>query len=203
MKEALRDTSLAILSRLFRLAHPLNRTLPRLLHTARFMAHVKKADATTQCDGPVRVIGTGRITLGRQCRIGRECEFTTEAQGEIILGGNVRINRGTTLASYAQIRIGTFTIMGEFSSIRDANHGTEPGTPMRLQPHTAAPISIGRDVWIGRGSCILPGVTIGDGAIIGANSVVTKDIPSHTLAAGAPAKVLRDRKKNSPPAARC
>lgn len=193
MKEVLRDTALAILSRLFRLAHPLSRALLRLLHTARLMAHVKKADATTQCDGPVRIIGTGRITIGRQCRIGRECEFTTEAQGEIILGGHVRINRGTTLASYVQVRIGTFSMVGEFSSIRDANHGTELGSPMRLQPHTAAPVTIGSDVWIGRGCCILPGVTIGDGAIIGANSVVTRDIPSHTLAVGAPARILRGR----------
>jgi len=198
MKDAIRDLTLTILSRIFRLLTPLSRALPHYYYTARFMAHTKHADTTTQCDGPVRIIGTGRITLGKRCRIGRECEFTTEEQGEIILEDNIRINRGTTLTSYAQLRIGTFAIIGEFTSIRDANHGTKMGTPMRLQPHTAAPIAIGRDVWIGRGCCILPGVTIGDGTIIGANSVVTKDIPPNTLAAGAPAKVLRERQKRHP-----
>ncbi|BCS95198.1 hypothetical protein DSLASN_08300 [Desulfoluna limicola] len=193
MKQRAQVFSLHVLSRLFRLFHPMGRPLRRLTHTARFMAHVKNAPPSTQCDGPVRIIGTGRITLGKQCRFGRECEFTTEEKGKIMLGDNIRLNRGVTLTSYAQVRIGSFTIVGEFSSIRDANHGMEMGTPMRLQPHTSAPITIGRDVWIGRGSCILPGVTIGDGTIIGANSVVTQDIPSHTIAAGAPARILRAR----------
>lgn len=198
IKQHLRNISLGVLSRLIRFVSPASLALPRHLYTARFMARLPGTDPSTQCDGPVRVIGTGRIALGKGCRIGRECEFTTEETGKIILEDNVRINRGTTLASYAQVRIGTFAIIGEFTSIRDANHGTEMGTPMRLQPHTATPITIGRDVWIGRGCCILPGVTIGDGAIIGANSVVTKDIPPHTLAAGAPATVLRERQKGSP-----
>lgn len=198
VKETMRNLFLGVLSRLIRLMAPADSLLPRHIHTARFMARIPNADTSTQCDGPVRIIGTGCITLGKRCRIGRECEFTTEEEGEIILEDNIRINRGTTLTSYAQVRIGTFAIIGEFTSIRDANHGTEMGTPMRLQPHTSAPITIGRDVWIGRGCCILPGVTIGDGAIIGANSVVTKDIPSHTLAAGAPATVLRERQKRHP-----
>jgi acetyltransferase-like isoleucine patch superfamily enzyme len=64
---------------------------------------------------------------------------------------------------------------------------------MRYQPHTSKPILIGRDVWIGRGSCILPGVTIGEGAVIGANSVVTGDISDFAIAAGAPAKVIKMR----------
>jgi len=64
---------------------------------------------------------------------------------------------------------------------------------MRYQPHTCEPILIGRDVWIGRGSCILPGITIGEGAVIGANSVVNKDVPAYAIAAGIPAKVIKMR----------
>ncbi|UCD33762.1 MAG: acyltransferase, partial [Desulfobacterales bacterium] len=86
-----------------------------------------------------------------------------------------------------------WTIVGEFVSIRDANHGMERGEPMRYQPHTSKPIRIGRDVWIARGSCILPGVTIGEGSIIAANSVVTKDIPPYSIAAGVPARVIKNR----------
>lgn len=193
MKETLVAIFLKILSRILRLMHPMARPARRLLCAARLMAHLPDADPFTQCDGPLRIIGTGRITLGKRCRFGRECELTTEESGQIVLGDDIRINRGVTLTSYRQIRIGHFTIVGEFTSIRDANHGMLRGTPMRLQPHTAAPIAIGRDVWIGRGCSILSGVTIGDGAIIGANSVVTTDIPPHTLAVGAPARVIRER----------
>jgi acetyltransferase-like isoleucine patch superfamily enzyme len=55
------------------------------------------------------------------------------------------------------------------------------------------PIRIGRDVWVGSGSCILPGVTIGDGAVIGANSVVTQNIPPHSVVAGIPAHIVKKR----------
>ncbi len=209
MKTSLIRVSLILLQGMFRALLPMSRIVRRLIYTARFMSQIKNIDASTQCDGPIRVIGTARITLGKECRLGRECELTTEEDGKIILGDKIRINRGVTLTSYAQIRIGAFTIIGEFASIRDANHGMETGTPMRLQPHTSAPIRIGNDVWIGRGSCILPGITIGDGAVIGANSVVTRDIPPYAIAAGAPARFLRQRgetmeelEKDLPPAAR-
>ena len=78
-------------------------------------------------------------------------------------------------------------------SIRDANHGIEHGRPFRTQEHKTDAISIGSDVWIGRGSAILKGVTIGHGAIIGANSVVTHDIPENAIAVGAPARIVRYR----------
>ena len=200
MKRALLLLFFLSLRPILRLLQPAGRRAKRLTCTARFLAHTGTMEPSTQCDGPIRVIGTGRISLGRGCRLGRECEFTTEESGEIILGDNIRINRGVTLTSYSRVSIGTFSIIGEFASIRDANHGMALGQPMRIQPHTSAPISIGKDVWIGRGSCILPGVTIGDGAIIGANSVVTRNVPPRTLVAGAPARVLRERGPASPTA---
>ena len=193
MKKALLRLFFLSLAPIFRLLHPVSRMAKRLIYTARFLAHTSSIEPSTQCDGPIRVIGTGCISLGKGCRLGRECELTTEGGGKIILGDNIRINRGVTLTSYSQVSIGTFSIIGEFASIRDANHGMTIGQPMRVQPHTSDPISIGKDVWIGRGSCILPGVTIGDGAIIGANSVVTRNVPPRTLVAGAPARVLRER----------
>ncbi|MBC8193602.1 MAG: acyltransferase [FCB group bacterium] len=117
----------------------------------------------------------------------------TEASGQIILGAEVRINRGTTLVAYDSIEIGNQTLIGEFVSIRDANHGISPNQPVREQAHEASAIKIGRDVWIGRGSVILPGVEIGDHSIIGANSVVSKSIPPGSIAVGSPAKPIRKR----------
>ena len=178
---------------LFKLAGPLHRIWRRIYLTARLAADVSDMDFSVQCDGRVHVSGTANIKLGKRCRLGMEVELRTVEAGHIQIGEDTRLNRGCTLTSYAQIRIDDFTIIGEFVSIRDANHGLKRGEPMRYQPHTCEPILVGRDVWIGRGSCILPGVTIGEGAVIGANSVVTRDVPDFAIAAGAPAKVIKMR----------
>ncbi|MFC1880345.1 acyltransferase [Thermodesulfobacteriota bacterium] len=178
---------------LFKLAGPLRRIWRRIYLTARLAADVSDMDFSVQCDGRVHVSGTANIKLGKRCRLGMEVELRTVEAGHIQIGEDTRLNRGCTLTSYAQIRIDDFTIIGEFVSIRDANHGLRRGEPMRYQPHTCKPILVGRDVWIGRGSCILPGVTIGEGAVIGANSVVTRDVPDFAIAAGVPAKVIKMR----------
>jgi len=178
---------------LFKLAGPLRTIWRRIYFTARLAADVSDMDFSVQCDGRVHVSGTANIKLEKRCRLGMDVELRTVDAGRIQIGEDTRLNRGCTLTSYAQIRIDDFTIIGEFVSIRDANHGLKRGEPMRYQPHTCKPILVGRDVWIGRGSCILPGVTIGEGAVIGANSVVTRDVPDFAIAAGVPAKVIKMR----------
>jgi acetyltransferase-like isoleucine patch superfamily enzyme len=178
---------------LFKLARPLRNIWRRVYLTARLAAEINDMDYSVQCDGRVNVSGTANIKLGKRCRLGMDAELRTVEGGRIRIGADTRLNRGCTLTSYAQIRIDDFTIIGEFVSIRDANHGLKRGEPMRYQPHTCEPIQIGRDVWIGRGSCILPGVSIGEGAVIGANSVVNRDIPDFAIAAGVPAKVIKMR----------
>jgi acetyltransferase-like isoleucine patch superfamily enzyme len=178
---------------LFKLAHPLRNTWRRIYFTARLSADISDMDFSVQCDGRVHVSGTANIELAKRCRLGMDVELRTVDAGRIHIGEDTRLNRGCTLTSYAQISIGDFTIIGEYVSIRDANHGLQRGEPMRYQPHTFEPIHIGRDVWIGRGSCILPGVTIGEGAVIGANSVVTSDVPDFGIAAGVPARVIKIR----------
>jgi lipopolysaccharide O-acetyltransferase len=83
--------------------------------------------------------------------------------------------------------------------ISDHNHGnyhiqdyeSGPDTPPANRPLSSRPVHIGRNVWLGEQVCILPGVTIGDGVIVGANSVVTHDIPSNSIAAGNPARLIR------------
>ena len=177
----------------FKLSDSLRAIWRRIYFTARLAAQIKEMDFSVKCDGPVWISGTASIKLGKRCRLGMDVELRTVEDGRIQIGEDTRLNRGCTLTSYAQIRIEDFTIIGEFVSIRDANHGLKRGEPMRFQPHTCEPILIGRDVWIGRGSCILPGVTIGEGAVIGANSVVNRDIPEFAIAAGVPAKVIKMR----------
>jgi serine acetyltransferase len=165
----------------------------RIYYTLQLMARVSDMDASVQCDGPVAVSGTAAITIGSRCRIGAATELQTHDAGRIVLGSDIRINRGCTIVSYSNVTIGDFAIIGEYVTIRDANHGMSTSEPMRYQPHVSEPVRIGPDVWIGRGACVLPGVTIGKGAVIGANSVVTRSIPEGAIAAGMPAQIIRQR----------
>ncbi|MBN1491126.1 MAG: acyltransferase [Phycisphaerae bacterium] len=155
---------------------------------------------TTQLDGPVRTAGRASLRLGEHCRLGRDVYFETVDSGRIEIGSYVRINAGCMLVARTRILIGNDSLIGEYSSIRDSDHGIEPGVPIRIQPHRSASIIIGADVWIGRGTVILKGVSIGDGSVIGANSVVNKDVPAGVIAAGIPARVIRFRGSSQQPA---
>ena len=166
----------------------------RLVRLAQLRSRIRgAAPVTTQLEGKVRTTPGARITLDRYCRLGRNLFLETREQGSITLGSHVRINSGCVIVSYARVRIGDDCLIGEYVSIRDADHGTAIGQPMRSQPHTAEAIVIDDDVWIGRGSVVLKGVHIGTGAIVAANSVVTRDVPPLTIVAGAPAKVIKQR----------
>ena len=148
---------------------------------------------STQFDGSVTSSGTGTLRVGESCRLGRGVHFDTAESGLITLGKRVRINAGCVIAATEYVSIGDDTLIGEYVSIRDGNHGILASALIRLQPLDSTPIQIGRDVWIGRGCCILRGVAIGDGAVIGANSVVTRNVSSGSINAGVPAKPIGSR----------
>ena len=166
----------------------------RFLFLSRLRASARgRIPVTTQFDGPARAVRGARVFLGEHCRLGRDVLFETPGEGRIDIGAHVRINQGTVIEAAAHVGIGDDCLIGEYVSIRDADHGMSADGPMRLQDQKTAPIVIGRDVWIGRGAAVLKGVTIGDGAVVGANSVVTKDIPPFAVAAGVPAWVIKMR----------
>jgi serine acetyltransferase len=162
------------------------------LTSLRARAH-GRVPVTTQFDGPVRTVGRARVSFGERCRLGREVQFETTGAGEIVIGERVRINTGCILVANTRIHVGDDTLIGEYVSIRDADHGVAADKPVRIQEQDAAEIRIGRDVWIGRGCCILKGVSIGNGAVIGANSVVTRDVPANSISVGAPARQIGTR----------
>jgi acetyltransferase-like isoleucine patch superfamily enzyme len=179
---------------LCRAARPFSRTLGRFAALVLLRGAARgRVPVTTQFDGRVRTSGRVRLDLGEHCRLGRDVFLETCEDGRICLGSHVRINAGCVLVSYDRINIGDHCLIGERVSIRDADHGMEPGELMRLQEHTAAPITIGDDVWIGCGAVILKGVNIGSGAVVAANSVVTKNVPAMAVVAGLPARVLHWR----------
>ena len=99
-----------------------------------------------------------------------------------------------------EVTIGDHCLFGPGCLVVDHNHGMEPDRDMHGQPCVARKVKIGRDVWCGAHVVILPGVTIGDGAVVGANAVVTKDIPPRAIAVGNPARVIgtRDERRGKP-----
>jgi acetyltransferase-like isoleucine patch superfamily enzyme len=108
-----------------------------------------------------------------------------DVPGHITIGDNCRVGHYTTLSAVDSITIGSGTLIAENCAIHDANHDTEGD----LLNAVVAPIRIGREAWIASGCAVLAGVEIGDRAVIGANAVVTRNIPAGRVAVGVPAKV--------------
>lgn len=105
-------------------------------------------------------------------------------------GQNVYANFGLTLVDDTHIYIGDYTMLGPNVIIATAGHPVLP--ELREQGYQYnAPVHIGKNCWLGAGVIVLPGVTIGDNTVVGAGSIVTKDLPDNVVAVGNPCKVLR------------
>ena len=114
--------------------------------------------------------------------------FYTDCGKNIKIGKNVFINAGCKFQDQGGIEIGDGALIGHGVVLATLNHDFAPENRSTLHP---SPIKIGKNVWIGANATVLPGVNIGDGAIVAAGAVVTGDIPAKTIAAGVPAKVIR------------
>lgn len=115
--------------------------------------------------------------------------FTTDCGKNINLGKNVFINSGCRFQDQGGIFIGDGVLVGHNVIIATLNHGFKPENRADLIP---APVRIGNKAWIGSGSIILPGITVGENAIVAAGSVVTKDVSANAVVAGNPARILRE-----------
>lgn len=115
--------------------------------------------------------------------------FYTDFGKNIHLGKNVFINSACQFQDQGGIFIGDGCLIGPGTMMATLNHGFEPE---HRQNMTHAPIVLGKGVWTGAHVTILPGVTIGDNAIIAAGAVVAKDVPANTIVGGVPAKVIKE-----------
>ena len=106
------------------------------------------------------------------------------------LGSNVYANFNLTLVDDTDIYIGDSVMIGPNVTIATAGHPVDPELRRKVAQFNI-PVRIGNNVWIGAGAVILPGITIGDDSVIGAGSIVTKDIPAGVVAVGNPCRVLR------------
>lgn len=114
--------------------------------------------------------------------------FYTDFGKNITIGKNVFFNTGCSFQDRGGIRIGDGSLIGMNVTIATLNHGLSIETRNGTYP---SPVVIGENVWIGSSATILPGVTIGDNAVVAAGAVVTKDVPKNTVVAGVPAKVIK------------
>lgn len=150
---------------------------------------------------PVEIRGRKFIDFGVGLTTGRGCRF--EAFSEVdkkrmIFGKHVQVNDYVHISAMDKVVIGDNVLMASHIYISDNSHGfykgehqTSPRSCPIDRPYNIAPVLIEDNVWIGEGVVVMPGVTIGCGCIIGANSTVTKSIPAWCIAVGQPAKVIK------------
>lgn len=140
------------------------------------------------------------LDVGDNCRIGNHCRlsfydefFGSKYQPTLKICDGAYLGDYLTILCADHVTIGKDVLMASYVTITTENHGMDPEAdlPYGKQALTVASVNIGSGVWIGEKVIILSGVTIGDKAIIAAGAVVTKDVPSYTIAAGNPAKIIK------------
>ena len=131
-----------------------------------------------------------RLTVGERLLCYDGVVLQADSGGRVDIGHDVILAGGVHIVAFEQITIGNGVMIGEHTSIRDANHDTAAPERLREAGHVSNPVVIEDNVWIGRGVAILPGVTIGSDSVVGANSVVTKDVPAGSTVVGIPAKPI-------------
>jgi acetyltransferase-like isoleucine patch superfamily enzyme len=147
--------------------------------------------------GPRVVLQVGKgaqLELGRWSWIGHGTKIRCH-EGIVSIGAKTVMGQECTISSFQHVKIGRECVIADRVMFIDFDHGVvEVERPIRLQGIYKRDVNVGNNVWIGYGACILRGVTIGDNAIIGTNSVVTKDVPANAVVGGLPAQLIRMRK---------
>jgi acetyltransferase-like isoleucine patch superfamily enzyme len=142
----------------------------------------------------LEALDSGRLAVGEGTLFEPGCWLTLGPEAQITIGDGCFLNRGTMLAALERIEIGDHVMFANGCFVGDSDHRyDDPEKPITWQGfEPRGPVRIGSNVWLGVNCVVTGGVEIGDRAVIGANSVVTKDVPGGAIAAGAPAKVIRE-----------
>jgi acetyltransferase-like isoleucine patch superfamily enzyme len=136
---------------------------------------------------------TGRIRFGRFVWVGDGTKIRCH-EGVVEIGPKTVFGQECTISAYQRVAIGEQCVIADRAMFIDFDHGVvDVEQPIRHQGIYKRDVVVGSNVWIGYGACILRGVSVGDNAIVGTNSVVTRDVPANAVVGGVPAKVLRMR----------
>ena len=166
---------------------------------------LKRCGKGTFFESFFNIEGAGFISLGSHVRAKPRLHIAAISRHnnksyspEIVIGNDVSINYDVHIASINKIVIGDGTLIASKVFITDHMHGqADSKEALELPPssrplHSKGPVIIENNVWVGEGCCILPGVRIGRNSIIGANAVVTKDVPAYSVVGGVPAEIIRN-----------
>ncbi len=143
---------------------------------------------------PLLVHGSRRISIGRGVFVGADSWLHTRGPHALLeIGDGTSMSGHCVLSAVEHVRLGRSVLLGRNVYIADHNHGTAARDVPILEQEleSIGPVVVEDNAWLGQHSVILPGVTIGRGAVVGANSVVLHDVPPRTVAVGAPARVVR------------
>lgn len=142
----------------------------------------------------LEALDSGRLTVGEGTLLEPGCWLTLSPEARIEIGRGCFLNRGTMLAALERIEIGDHVMLANNCFVGDADHRhDDPELPVTWQGFVPrGPVQIGANVWLGVNCVVTGGVEIGERAVIGANSVITRDVPPRVVAAGAPARVIRE-----------
>jgi acetyltransferase-like isoleucine patch superfamily enzyme len=182
---------------------PISGSIEDYLRVLRFYTQFHHFDSFgTHCvmGRRVRVWGPVRIFIGSRSALFEDVIIS--GVGEVRIGDQTTIGHNSVLVSRQRIEIGNNTMLAAFCYVLDNDHEFDhPSVPIPEQGLRISPVKIGNDVWVGAHSIILRGVTIGDGAVVAANSVVTQDVPPYAVVAGSPAKIVKYRANGADPIA--
>jgi len=142
----------------------------------------------------LEMLDEGRLEIGANVLLEPGVWITAPAPARVRIGEGTFLNLGVMVAAAELVEIGAHCMFANGCFVTDANHRfDDPHKPVPWQGFTSkGPTHIGDDCWFGVGCVVTSGVTIGERCVIGANSVVTRDIPARHIAAGAPARVIRE-----------
>lgn len=158
---------------------------------ARIHLRAARAPLSVRLQGRARVGGGGAITIGDRVRITATTapvEILAWSGARVTIGDGTFVNYGVSIAAHQEVTIGRDCQIGQYAIINDNDyHSIED--KQRLPP--SRPVVLGDRVWLGARVIVLKGVHIGDDAVIGAGSVVTRDVPARCVAVGMPARVVR------------
>ena len=138
--------------------------------------------------------GYGRLEIGRWVHLGDGTSIRCH-EGSMRIGDKVVMGRHNTLNCYLDVEVGAATLVADWVYVTDFDHRIDDvHVPIKDQGIVKAPVRIGPDTWLGVKSSVLRGSRIGRGSVVGAHAVVRGDVPEYSIAVGAPARVVRNRR---------